>query len=679
GFVVLVIGGLGAVALPALDLHLALPSAAGEQPGTIARDGYDAVAEHFGEGANGPLVVMLDITRADNDTLMDDLAAVASDVAGVSGVKTAGDALPNPTVDSAIIQVVPTTGPSDPATLEVVNGLRDLAQQIEDEYQIGLSVTGYTAVAIDISDRLDQALVPFALVVVGLAFVLLTMVFRSLLVPLKAALSFLLSIFAAFGVVVAVFQWGWFSDAMHVVPGPIISFMPVLLMAIIFGLAMDYEVFLVSGMREAHVRGEKPRAAIEHGFAHGARVVTAAALIMFFVFAAFVPEGAGVIKAIALGLAVGIAFDAFLVRMTLVPALMAIMGKWAWWLPRWLDRMLPELDIEGEHLRHHRDDAGWALASVEHASIGAEKLVCGDARFSLGPISFEVPHSAVLVTQGIDDDRRVFAATLAGRLTPARGRLHVLGRALPGDAAQVRGLVATASLDVLPERGESATVADLLQERLVRVGEPSGPAAVRALVDDVTAAMHAIGASDPTMALNSRLADLDPIARALVTAQLALAEYPSVLVADLGALSTGPAASENVGTIIDGLTRVAPTDVTLVVGASLGLDVLGVAEHVTNTTRPIAWLELEPGATAEFIRRADAVTSPDVSRPALPVGTAGERDDDVWSPDDFAFAEHTVTVGSGRADPDVAVSGATPSETSSTGPVTDSHGKDLLR
>src|SRR5690606_12962830 len=149
-----------------------------------------------------------------------------------------------------------------------------------------------------------------------------------ILVPLKAAVGFLLSVFAAFGVVVAVFQWGWFADVLGVVPGPIISFMPVLLMAIIFGLAMDYEVFLVSGMREAHVRGQKPRAAIEHGYAQGARVVTAAALIMFFVFAAFVPEGAGVIKAIALGLAAGIAFDAFLVRMTLVPALMAIMGRW---------------------------------------------------------------------------------------------------------------------------------------------------------------------------------------------------------------------------------------------------------------------------------------------------------------------------------------------------------------
>ncbi|GGA64520.1 RND transporter [Pseudoclavibacter endophyticus] len=667
-FVVLVVGVLGAVALPALDLRLALPSAAGEQQGSVARDGYDAVAEHFGEGANGPLLVMLDITRADNDTLMDDLAAVSSEVAAVSGVKTAGDALPNPTVDSAIIQVIPTSGPADPATLDVVNALRELAPQVEDEYGIGLSVTGYTAVAIDISDRLDQALVPFALVVVGLAFLLLMMVFRSVLVPLKAALSFLLSIFAAFGVVVAIFQWGWFADAMHVVPGPIISFMPVLLMAIIFGLAMDYEVFLVSGMREAHVRGEKPRAAIEHGFAQGARVVTAAALIMFFVFAAFVPEGAGVIKAIALGLAVGIAFDAFLVRMTLVPALMAIMGKWAWWLPRWLDRLLPELDIEGEHLRHHRDDAGWALSSVEYAAIGAEKVVCGDARFALGPVSFEVPHSSVLIVQGIDEDRRVFAATLAGRLSPARGRLHVLGRPLPGDAVQVRGLVATATLDAVPERAEGASVAELLRERLVRVGEPATPDAVRALVDDVTAAMHVIGASDPTMSLDSRLADLDPLARSLVIAQLALAEYPSVFVADLGTLSTGTDATETVGRLIDGLTRIAPGDVTIVAGTSLGLDVVAATHRISNTARPVAWLELEPGATAGFIRRADPLPRPGDAEPATDTDANA---DSAWTPDDFALTDRSVPIGT-----EVATASAEPDRTA---PLTDSHGKDVLR
>jgi RND superfamily putative drug exporter len=172
------------------------------------------------------------------------------------------------------------------------------------------------------------------------------MVFRSVFVPIKAAIGFLLSVLASFGVVVAVFQWGWGAEFFHIVPGPILSFMPILLMAVLFGLAMDYEVFLVSGMRENFVHTGDARGAIVHGFAGAARVVTAAALIMFFVFAAFVPEGAGVIKVIALGLAVGILADAFLVRMTLVPAAMALVGRGAWWMPRWLGRILPNVDIE---------------------------------------------------------------------------------------------------------------------------------------------------------------------------------------------------------------------------------------------------------------------------------------------------------------------------------------------
>lgn len=603
-FVIGVIAVLGGLAIPAASLELSLPTAAEQHTGTTARDGYDALTEHFGEGANGPLLVMLDITQADNDTLLDDLDAVADRVAGVAGVKTAGDALPNPTVDSAIIQVIPVSGPADPATLEVVNGLRALAPQVEADYGMELSVTGYTAVAIDISDRLGQSLLPFALVVVGLSFVLLAMVFRSILVPLKAALSFLLSVFAAFGVVVAIFQWGWFADALGIVPGPIISFMPVLLMAIIFGLAMDYEVFLVSGMREAHVHGASPREAIVHGFAQGARVVTAAALIMIFVFAAFIPEGAGVIKAIALGLAAGIAFDAFLVRMTLVPALMAIMGRWAWWLPRPLARVLPELDIEGERLGRYRADAFWAHASAARAAIGASGVVAGDARFEVGPLDLEVETGGILVALGSSVERRVFAATLAGRLAPSRGRLHVLGHPLPGDGVEVRRRVAVAGLDATPERGDELVLAELVRERLESVGEPASDAAVARLLGDVEQVLRALGAPQARVPAETLVATLDPVARALATAQLALAERPLVLVADLGDLARGGEGDALAGVVVDGLSRLAPAEVTIVALAPRGLDVHRALGRMTHRARPLAGVALEAGASSVPLERA---------------------------------------------------------------------------
>jgi putative drug exporter of the RND superfamily len=252
---------------------------------------------------------------------------------------------------TAIVTVVPESGPQEEATNALVARLRNLSPQLERETGADLAVTGQTAVGIDVSDRLGAALLPFALVVVGLALVLLLLVFRSVLVPVKAAVGFLLSVAASFGAVVAVFQWGWLAGALGVAAtGPVISFLPIVLMAVLFGLAMDYEVFLVSRMREEYVHGAAPRDAVVTGARHAARVVVAAALIMFSVFASFVTIEDVIVKAIAFGLAVGILVDAFVVRMTLVPAVLALLGRSAWWLPRWLDRALPDLDIEGARL-----------------------------------------------------------------------------------------------------------------------------------------------------------------------------------------------------------------------------------------------------------------------------------------------------------------------------------------
>lgn len=615
-----VVAVLGVIALPALDLQLALPSGGGQQPGTIARDAYDATSEHFGEGANGPLLVMLDITQADNDSLLDDLESISERVAAVPGVKIAGDALPNTTVDSAIIQVIPETGPDDPATYELVGALRELGPRIQDEYGVELSVTGSTAVAIDISNRLGDSLLPFAGVVVGLSFILLLLVFRSVLVPLKAAFSFLLSVFAAFGVTVAVFQWGWFSDAMHVVPGPIISFMPIILMAIVFGLAMDYEVFLVSGMREAYVLGASPRQAVEQGFAQGARVVTAAALIMFFVFVAFVPEGAGVIKSIALGLAVGIAFDAFLVRMTLVPALMAILGRSAWWLPRWLRRGLPELDIEGEQLRHYRADAQWARSEGAGLALAASELIAGDARLPVGPITVQLPAGGVLLVEGQAPARHVLAATLAGRLTPAGGRVQIHGHPLPGDAGQVRRHVVLVELGELRDREAELTIAELLRERLRRVGGDDGDDAVNERIRALEAVLAALGAPDPRIPADATITLLDPVTRALGLAQLALAEEPAVLVADTGGLAAGPEGAAVVAILVEGLAALASADSNglgrssrdsaasvqrppaagpaVVLGVPAGLDLTETSRRLAASGRHLERLQLQNGTPA---------------------------------------------------------------------------------
>jgi RND superfamily putative drug exporter len=358
--VVVVLAGLLALALPAPQLQLALPDNSSAAIGSPERQTYDLVSAHFGPGLNGPLVVLAE--GLDPATAQQSAQRIAVAIGGVptgtpgtfrGGVADVAYAAPSvlPDGTTGLITVVPASGPQEQATSDLVGRLRDLAPGLEKQTGARIAVTGQTAVAIDVSDRLGAALLPFALVVVGLALVLLLFVFRSILVPIKAALGFLLSVGASFGAVVAVFQWGWLAGPLGVPStGPVISFLPVILMAVLFGLAMDYEVFLVSRMREAYVHGAEPRAAVVTGARHAARVVVAAALIMFSVFASFVTIDDVVVKAIAVGLAVGILVDAFLVRMTLVPAVLALLGRSAWWLPRWLDRLLPDLDIEGAAL-----------------------------------------------------------------------------------------------------------------------------------------------------------------------------------------------------------------------------------------------------------------------------------------------------------------------------------------
>ncbi|MCU1614038.1 MAG: rane transport protein [Frankiales bacterium] len=359
--VLAVVAAIVVLALPAPQLRLALPDNGAAPQGTSQREAYDLVSRYFGPGVNGPLVMLLDgldpaRAQASAQQVAVTVGGTPTGTPGVfrGGVADVAFAQPQvlPGGRAAIVSVVPDSGPQDEATAALVHRLRALSPALERSTgAASVAVTGQTAVAIDVSDRLAGALLPFAAVVVGLALVLLLLVFRSILVPIKAAVGFLLSVGASFGAVVAVFQWGWLASVLGVPgTGPVISFLPVILMAVLFGLAMDYEVFLVSRMREEYVHGAAPRDAVVQGARHASRVVVAAALIMFSVFASFVTIEDVTVKAIAFGLAVGILVDAFLVRMTLVPAVLALLGRWAWVLPRRLDRLLPDLDVEGARL-----------------------------------------------------------------------------------------------------------------------------------------------------------------------------------------------------------------------------------------------------------------------------------------------------------------------------------------
>ncbi|MFJ9038885.1 MMPL family transporter [Streptomyces sp. NPDC102406] len=341
--------GLGAIAVPATSLELGLPDEGTSAPDSTQRKAYDLLSESFGAGFNGPLMVTVDGKGAKAAA-----ASVGASLKKVDGVAAVAPAQVNEAGDTAIMTVVPSTGPSDHKTEELVRAIRSEAGAWEADTGADVLVTGQTAMTIDFSQTLNDALVPYLLLVVGLAFLLLMLVFRSILVPLKAALGFLLSVAAALGAVVAVFQWGWLADVVGVdQPGPIMSMMPIFMIGVVFGLAMDYEVFLVTRMREAYVHGARPGEAIVTGFRHGGRVVGAAAIIMMSVFSGFIMENDDMIKMMGFGLAVAVLFDAFVVRMAIVPAVMALLGTSAWWLPRWLDRLLPNVDVEGEKLREN--------------------------------------------------------------------------------------------------------------------------------------------------------------------------------------------------------------------------------------------------------------------------------------------------------------------------------------
>lgn len=434
--IVVVLIGVAIVAIPALNLRLALPDAASLPEGDPARVTYERVEEEFGTGFNGPLVVTGSIvTSTDPLGLLDDISDEIEQLPGVDQVLLA---TPNPTADTGIIQVIPTGAPDSEETKELVEAIRDQHDHIEQTYGFDLAVTGFTAVGIDVSEKLGQALVPFAIVVAGLSLVLLTMVFRSIAVPIKATIGYLLSVAAAFGAVALVFEDGLFADALGVTHiGPVLSFMPIVVMGVLFGLAMDYQVFLVTRMREDYVHSGDALNSIKTGFQGAAKVVTAAAVIMVAVFVAFVPEGDANIKPIALGLAVGVFVDAFIVRMTLVPAVLTLLGSKAWWIPEWLDKRMPSFDVEGEAITHELELAQWPEPGADYAVV-AENLGAADGETFHG-ISLTIPHGQnTTLSAHTPEQLTTLLRTLSGRIPPGEGRLKTLGYVLPSRAGSLR-------------------------------------------------------------------------------------------------------------------------------------------------------------------------------------------------------------------------------------------------
>ncbi len=368
------VGGLALMlllAVPALDMRLGMPDAGTAPSSTTRRQAYDLLARGFGPGFNGPMSAVIDLSGAPDGDAVDRIAeAVGSD----PGVMHVGEVVANDSGDTAILPIIPLTSPAAQETEDLVHRLRDdVLPQLGEETGAQVALTGTTAVLIDMADKMAAALPVFMAIVIGLTTILLLVVFRSIVVPLKAAVAILLSIASAFGVVVAIFQWGWLAGLVGVEDSiPIISFLPMLMFAILFGLSMDYEVFILSRVREDYVRTAQARPSVVSGLTSSARVITAAALIMISVFASFILGDDPIIKMMGLGFSVAVLLDATVVRMMIVPAVMALFGDRAWWLPGWLDRLLPNLDVEGEHLIEELDHSAPAPATVDEGDADPE-------------------------------------------------------------------------------------------------------------------------------------------------------------------------------------------------------------------------------------------------------------------------------------------------------------------
>jgi RND superfamily putative drug exporter len=347
---------MGIAAQPLSSLRLGLPDGSSEPVHSTQYKAFKLNEEAFGAGINGPIVAVATADRqVEGDVATALQGDIATDLMKLTSVVSVIPAAISDDKTKLLFQIIPTDGPASESTEKLVFAVRDLADELKSKYGVELGVTGATAAQIDISKKLADALPLYLGAVLILSMFVLILVFRSLVVPLIASAGFLLTVMATLGSTVAVFQWGWLGSVFGIHdPGPVMSFVPTIIIGVVFGLAMDYQLFLGSGMREAFVHGKSPRESINFGIHLSRAVVIAAAIIMVGVFGGFAFSDSTSIRPIGFGLAAGVLFDAFLVRLLLVPALMRVFGKAAWWIPKWLDRLLPEVDVEGAALeREH--------------------------------------------------------------------------------------------------------------------------------------------------------------------------------------------------------------------------------------------------------------------------------------------------------------------------------------
>ncbi len=355
---------LAVIAIPFFSMRLGLPDGASEPVDSASHQAYVTVGSAFGEGRNGPLVATVDLPEGLSEAEVTEAQLeVAEQLQGLDHVTAVIPAAVSEDQRMAMFQVVPTEGPNAMSTEELVHTLR--ATEAAGE-ATGLAVAGSTSGFVDVAEKLADALPLYLGVVVGLSLIIMIVVFRSLLVPLIATGGFILSAFAAMGGVVAIYQWGWLAPIFQVHnPAPILAFLPTIMVGVLFGLAMDYQLFVSSGMREAYAHGSPARVAVQQGLHAGRSVVIAAAIIMISVFGGFIFADSAMIQPIGFGLAFGVLVDAFIVRLLLVPSLMHLFGDAAWWLPRWLDRILPNVDVEGAALERSHGYTDPALAGAD--------------------------------------------------------------------------------------------------------------------------------------------------------------------------------------------------------------------------------------------------------------------------------------------------------------------------
>ncbi|WFR83931.1 MMPL family transporter [Arthrobacter sp. Y-9] len=474
---------LGVVALPAQKLHLALPDGGSEAADSTAYKAYSTISNAFGDGMNGPIVVVGEFPAglSEQDAALKQLD-LADRLRSVPGVVAALPATLSADRQTAVFQVIPTEGPASEKTVQVVADIRAKGADIQRDLGVKIGLTGQTTANIDVSNKLIEALPLYLSIVVGLSLILLLLVFRSIWVPVLATAGFLLSLAASFGAVVAVYQWGWLGSVFDVPhPGPILSMLPIILIGVLFGLAMDYQVFIGSGMREAYVHGAKAKAAVRIGFKHAAVVVTAAAIIMTSVFAGFIFNHLTMVRPLGFSLAFGVLVDAFVVRMTLIPAAMHLLGKRAWWLPAWLEKHLPDVDVEGARLNQdHREDSATtddadgtapALATAAAgvsapAASGAGEAASAPAPAAASPAKAKKKAKGKrVVVEQPEEPHALTGSHALIQLPDAEPR--ELGNPIPGgrrEARQRERLIATGMIPVVPAAGEEDSQRDDKQE-----------------------------------------------------------------------------------------------------------------------------------------------------------------------------------------------------------------------